>query len=71
VPAFVGAGLAFVFDLLYLDGRNLMPLPLADRKARLATLLDRANHAIRYSDHQIGRGPAFRAFKRLSMPWSI
>jgi DNA ligase D-like protein (predicted ligase) len=55
-----GAGLVYyVFDLLYLDGRNLMPLPLADRKACLATLLDHAENAIRYSDHQIGQGPAF------------
>jgi bifunctional non-homologous end joining protein LigD len=38
-----GAGLVyFVFDLLHLDGRNLMPLPLAKRKAPLAALL---NHA--------------------------
>jgi bifunctional non-homologous end joining protein LigD len=36
-----------------------MPLPLADRKARLATLLERSEDAIRFSDHQIGQGPAF------------
>jgi DNA ligase D-like protein (predicted ligase) len=49
----------FVFDLLYLDGQNLMPLPLTDRKARLAALLKRRDDAIRYSDYQIGQGPAF------------
>jgi len=49
----------FVFDLLHQDGQNLMPLPLADRKARLAALLERRDDAIRYSDHQIGQGPAF------------
>jgi bifunctional non-homologous end joining protein LigD len=47
----------FVFDLLHLGGLNLMPLPLVDRKGRLATLLERRDDAIRYSDHQIGQGP--------------
>ena len=55
-----GADLVYlVFDLLYLDGRNLMRLPLADRTARLAALLDRRKDAIRFSDHQVGQGPAF------------
>jgi bifunctional non-homologous end joining protein LigD len=49
----------FVFDLLHLDGQNLMPLPLADRKTGLAALLERKDGAIRYSDHEIGQGPAF------------
>jgi ATP-dependent DNA ligase len=49
----------FVFDLLYLDGRNLMPLPVAQRKADLAALLESRDGAIRFSDHQIGQGPAF------------
>lgn len=49
----------FVFDLLHLDGLNLMPLPLAERKARLPILLEGREDAIRYSEHQIGRGPAF------------
>jgi len=54
-----GAGLVyFVFDLLHLDGRNLMPLPLAGRKAGLAGLLERREDAIRYSEHQVGQGPA-------------
>jgi bifunctional non-homologous end joining protein LigD len=71
----------FVFDLLHLDGLNLMPLPLADRKARLAALLQRTDDAIRYSDHQIGQGPEFRRHacaiglegivsKRLDAPYS-
>jgi bifunctional non-homologous end joining protein LigD len=34
-----------------------MPLPLADRKARLAALLERSEDTIRY---QIGQGPEFR-----------
>ena len=41
----------FVFDLLHLDERNLMPLPLADRKPALAALLERTEGAIRYSEH--------------------
>jgi ATP-dependent DNA ligase len=49
----------YVFDLLYLDGRNLVPLPLIQRKARLADLLDDKDDAIRYSHHQIGQGPSF------------
>jgi DNA ligase D-like protein (predicted ligase) len=55
-----GANLVyFVFDLLHLVGRNLMPLPLTERKADLAALLGQRENAIRYSDHQIGQGPAF------------
>jgi DNA ligase D-like protein (predicted ligase) len=49
----------FIFDLLYIDGQDLMPLPLSSRKARLAVLLERRADAIRYSDHQIGHGQAF------------
>jgi hypothetical protein len=33
-----------------------MRLPLADRKARLAAVLDGSEDTIRYSDHQIGPG---------------
>jgi bifunctional non-homologous end joining protein LigD len=47
----------FLFDLLHLDGENLMALPLMDRKARLTTLLNGAPDC-RYNDHQIGHGPA-------------
>jgi ATP-dependent DNA ligase len=45
--------------LLYLDGQGLMPLPLADRKASLAAVLDGVAAAIRYSNYQVGQGPAF------------
>jgi bifunctional non-homologous end joining protein LigD len=56
----LGADLVyFVFDLLHRNGRDLMPLPLIDRKSELATLLERSEEAIRLSDHQIGQGPAF------------
>ncbi len=54
--------LYFVFDLLHPDGRNLMPLPLADRKAGLAALLERSEVPIRYSEHKIGQGPAFHRY---------
>jgi bifunctional non-homologous end joining protein LigD len=49
----------FAFDLLSFDSIDLMPLPLADRKARLAILLERSDDAICFSDHQIGQGSAF------------
>jgi bifunctional non-homologous end joining protein LigD len=51
--------LYFVFDLLYIDRQDLMPLPLSSLKARLAALLERPADAVRYSDHQIGHGQAF------------
>jgi DNA ligase D-like protein (predicted ligase) len=54
-----GSLVFFVFDLLFLDGKNLMALPLVDRKARLAALLKGAPNSLRYNDHQIGHGPAF------------
>jgi bifunctional non-homologous end joining protein LigD len=40
----------YVFDLLSLDGETLTGLPLAERKARLAKLLDSRNTAVRLSD---------------------
>ena len=54
-----GSLVFFLFDMLHLDGTNLMDLPLVDRKSRLASLLDRAPESLRYNDHQIGHGPAF------------
>jgi DNA ligase D-like protein (predicted ligase) len=54
-----GSLVFFLFDLLFLDGENLMTLPLVDRKARLETLLTGASEWLRYNDHQIGHGPAF------------
>jgi hypothetical protein len=51
----------FAFDLLHLDGRNLMGLPLVDRKANLEELIGglRAGSPIRYSEHVVGNGPQF------------
>jgi bifunctional non-homologous end joining protein LigD len=49
----------YVFDLLYLDGRDLRSLPLEERKEKLATLLKKSRSKsgpIRYSDHVVGDG---------------
>ena len=51
----------FLFDLLFLDGEDLTGLPLSERKARLATLMNRVGSPLQYSDHQVGRGPIFYA----------
>jgi bifunctional non-homologous end joining protein LigD len=50
----------FAFDLLYRDGWDLTGAALEDRKAALAEII-RPNQQgmLRYSDHQVGRGPAF------------
>jgi bifunctional non-homologous end joining protein LigD len=52
----------FAFDLLFEDGRDLRPLPLADRKARLETLLEAAPAAaqrnLRYVEHFVAAGDA-------------
>jgi bifunctional non-homologous end joining protein LigD len=49
----------FVFDLLYLDGWDLTPSALEDRKRVLAGLLEGAARPLRYSDHVVGGGDAF------------
>jgi DNA ligase D-like protein (predicted ligase) len=51
----------FLFDCLHLDGEDLTPLPLFERKRRLAELLAGIGGPLQYSDHQIGRGPEFHA----------
>ena len=54
------AGLVFfLFDLLYLDGDDLTPQPLIERKACLAPLLANVTSPLQYCDHQIGHGPDF------------
>jgi bifunctional non-homologous end joining protein LigD len=45
--------LCYVFDLLYLDGWDLRPCDLVDRKSVLATIADWQG-MMRYSDHHIG-----------------
>src|SRR3981189_3017039 len=51
----------FLFDLLFLDGEDLTALPLIERKARLAEIMNGVSAPLQYSEHQIGRGPAFHA----------
>ena len=55
-----GSGFAVVFyafDLLYLDGRNLMDEPLLDRKRALRKLVrNRRGGRIRYTDHVLRDG---------------
>ncbi len=47
----------FLFDLLYLDGHDLRPAPLVERKRMLRALVDGADReALQYSDHIKGRG---------------
>jgi len=54
-----GSLIFFAFDLLFVNGENLMALPLVERKTRLASLLHGAPNWLRYNDHQIGRGQEF------------
>jgi bifunctional non-homologous end joining protein LigD len=49
----------YAFDLLYLNGYNLMKFPLAERKAVLRKLIPANDGWIRYSDHIEGRGIDF------------
>jgi bifunctional non-homologous end joining protein LigD len=48
----------FVFDLLYLDGKDLRSLPLVKRKKMLRELLPELSD-IRYSDHLFESGKSF------------
>jgi bifunctional non-homologous end joining protein LigD len=47
---------AYVFDVLYLNGRDLTKLPLRKRKERLQTLLNKTKSAaaLRYGEHSKG-----------------
>jgi len=49
---------AYVFDLLHLDGKDLTALPLTVRKEKLHALLKTSgqNSAVRYSEHIVGQG---------------
>jgi bifunctional non-homologous end joining protein LigD len=48
----------YVFDILHLDGNDLMPLPLLTRKETLAEILKAKSSSspIRYSEHWLGQG---------------
>lgn len=41
----------WIFDLLYLDGKDLTKTPLLDRKSKLASLLKKAKSPLHYSEH--------------------
>ncbi|HEY7463477.1 MAG TPA: DNA ligase D [Candidatus Limnocylindria bacterium] len=49
-----------VFDLLHLDGKSLLDVPLEDRK-RLLRLRLRPHHLVRYASHVMGDGREFTA----------
>jgi DNA ligase D-like protein (predicted ligase) len=49
----------FVFDLLFVNGRELLGTPLVERKERLEAVFEGASQPIRYSDHHIGDGKRF------------
>jgi hypothetical protein len=53
-----GNAAALVF-FLYLDGEDLRPRPLIASKERLRPLLANAAPYLHYSDHVVGKGPAF------------
>jgi bifunctional non-homologous end joining protein LigD len=59
----------FGFDLLYRDGWDLTGAALEDRKAALAEIIPpEAQGMLRYSDHQIDRGPdVLRQASRLGL----
>ena len=48
-----------VFDLPYLDGRDLRQVPLVERKRLLEKILQRAPRALSYGSHVAGSGEAF------------
>ena len=48
------------FDLLYLDGRSLLKVPLEDRKRLLRSVIRESNR-VRYASHVVGEGEAFMA----------
>jgi ATP-dependent DNA ligase len=52
----VTEAMLFAFDLLELDGVDYRPLPLRDRKERLARLVDRRLTGIAMVDHTDARG---------------
>jgi bifunctional non-homologous end joining protein LigD len=47
------------FDLLHLEGRSLLGVPLESRKALLKSVLRPADRRVRFADHVVGEGLAF------------
>jgi bifunctional non-homologous end joining protein LigD len=57
-----GASTRFVyqaFDLLHLDGRSLVGVPLESRKQLLRSILRGDDRRVRFADHVVGEGVAF------------
>jgi bifunctional non-homologous end joining protein LigD len=54
---------AYVFDLLHLDGESLTKLPLTERKKKLEALLKKSKlgASVRYSEHMVVDGAAMHA----------
>src|SRR5579862_2987845 len=50
----------FAFDLLFLNAESTAVRPLIERKARLQTLFSTEMPGLRFSEHIVGDGPAFR-----------
>lgn len=48
-----------VFDLLYLDGRELLGMDVLSRKRMLEDRVRDRSPCVRYTDHLVGSGPAF------------
>jgi len=48
----------YVFDLLYLNGNNLMRVPLEQRKELLKQIVPTGAGLLRYSDHHLAQGTA-------------
>lgn len=49
----------FLFDIVWLDGRDLTGLPLIERKRLLQSVLPADHPVIRYSDHVLEKGTDF------------
>jgi bifunctional non-homologous end joining protein LigD len=49
----------YLFDLPFLDGRDLRKAPLVERKKLLEKVLSRAPTSLRYSSHVLGSGDEF------------
>ncbi len=47
------------FDLLHLDGRSLLNVPLESRKQLLRSILRSDDRRVRFADHIVGEGQAF------------
>ena len=52
------AAVAFVFDVMVLDGKDLRPLPWIERRAKLRRLLGRRRLGLTLSQDLVGDGPA-------------